>query len=96
MLVQLSIYPMDRTHISKDIGEVAEMLANMGIEHQIGPVGTSIKGDCKELFTALEKCHNAIAGKHKRVVTTIVIDDDREDEHSLRGAVRSAEEARPN
>jgi len=90
MLAQFSIYPLGHTrHLSKDIARVVEILKATGLHFQLGPLSTSVEGDWNEVFQAIHKCHEEMATQHDRVITTIVVDDNRIAPHSLEEMVNS-------
>lgn len=91
MIVEFSICPMDDTHISSDIQEATHILADLGLDYQVGPMGTCVQGEWSEVLQAIEKCHKAIMVHHERVITSITIDDRKQSEHSLIGAVEAVE-----
>jgi len=77
MLAQFSVWPLDRPHMSEDITEVNELLNQFNVNHQVGPMGTTIEGDWQQVMAAVEACHNAVREKHERVLTSITLDDAR-------------------
>lgn len=89
MIVQFSINPMDSEHISKDIDQITDYLDEAGVEYSVGPIGTSIQGDWNSVMPVIQKCHQMIVDGHRRVLTSITIDDHKGKEHSLRGAIKA-------
>jgi uncharacterized protein (TIGR00106 family) len=94
MIVEFSIYPMDDTHISAELQEVTLILESLGLEYQVGPIGTCVKGEWEEVLQAIEKCHKTMMSNHERVITSITIDDRKKSEHSLIGAVEAVEKVK--
>lgn len=76
MLAQFSIWPLDNPHISKDIANVAQVLDQTGVHYEVGPMGTTIEGEWNDVLSAIQACHEALRTAHRRVLTTITIDDD--------------------
>jgi uncharacterized protein (TIGR00106 family) len=91
MIVQFSIYPMDSTHIARDVRKVVDMLRDVGLEPQVGPIGTCVEGEWATVMPAIQECHKMMAAAHERVITTIIIDDHGLAEHTIRGAVKAVE-----
>jgi uncharacterized protein (TIGR00106 family) len=97
MIVQFSIFPLDTPHMSDDVRQALEKLSDLGVEHQVNPMGTCIKGPWEKVMPAIYECHRAAMKEHERVITNIVIDDHGPQEHSLKGAVEAVvDEARPS
>lgn len=92
MLAELSIYPMNTDHMSNDVARVVEVLDKMGLEYRLGPMGTSIEGELQELLVAIQRCHEAVAGGHDRVITTVVLDDHKSKSKRLGEMIASVEE----
>ncbi len=91
MIVQFSIYPMDSTHIARDVRKVVAMLKDVGLEPQVGPIGTCVEGEWAQVMPAIQECHRMMAAAHERVITTIIIDDHGAAEHTIREAVDAVE-----
>lgn len=91
MLAQFSIYPMQAAHMSKDLARVISILEETGLEYRLEPMGTCIEGKLEEVLTAIQRCHQALACNHDRVVTSIVLDDSKAHPHHLTEMVASVE-----
>ena len=92
MLAEFSINPMNTEHMSKDVARVIETLQATGLDYRLGPMGTCVEGDLEQVLTAIRRCHQAVAGNHERVITTIVIDDRKNQPHHLSDMVASVEQ----
>ncbi len=92
MLAEFSINPMSTEHMSRDVARVIETLQGTGLEYRLGPMGTCVEGDLEQVLTAIRRCHQAVAGNHERVITTIVIDDRKNQPHHLSEMVTSVEQ----
>jgi uncharacterized protein (TIGR00106 family) len=92
MIVQFSVNPMDSEHISEDIGKITAYLDKVGLDYDVGPIGTSIQGEWDTIMPVIQKCHQMIIRDHARVLTTITIDDHKYKEHSLETSVASVTE----
>jgi uncharacterized protein (TIGR00106 family) len=60
-----------------------EILEDAGLDYRLGPVSTAVEGDWEQIMSALHRCHQTMCENHKRVITTITIDDRREQPHHL-------------
>ena len=76
MLAQFGIWPLDRPHLSDDMASISQVLDQLGVRYEIGPMGTTIEGEWHEVMDAIHACHEAMRGPHQRIVTNITIDDD--------------------
>jgi len=83
MLAQFTIYPTDETHMSRDVALIVEILASAGLEFRLGPMATAVEGNWDRVMTAIRHCHEAMREQHPRVITTITIDDRKEQPHHL-------------
>jgi uncharacterized protein (TIGR00106 family) len=80
---------MDSEHISEDISKITAYLDKMGLNYDVGPIGTSIKGDWDTIMPIIQKCHQMIIRDHARVLTTITIDDHKYKQHSIETSIAS-------
>jgi uncharacterized protein (TIGR00106 family) len=92
MLAQFSIYPMQTEHMSKDVATVIETLESTGLDYHLGPMSTAVEGGWEQVLAAIQRCHQAVAKDHARVITTIVIDDRKHQPHHLAEMVSSVEQ----
>lgn len=83
MLAQFTIYPMDETHMSRDVAQILEILDAAGVDYRLGPMGTAVEGNWEQVMPAIRRCHEAMRAEHPRVITTITIDDRTEQPHHL-------------
>jgi uncharacterized protein (TIGR00106 family) len=92
MLAEFSMYPLDGVHMSKDVAKAIDILESAGLPYQLGPMGTSIEGDWDDVLPVIRRCHLAVAKDHGRVITTIVIDDRKNQPHALKEMVSSVDQ----
>ncbi len=73
MRAEFSIYPLspDQTTPAPAI----EGLEGSGPKVSLGRLSTVVEGTWNEVLATIQRCHQAVARTHERVVTTIVIDD---------------------
>jgi uncharacterized protein (TIGR00106 family) len=91
MLAQFSIYPMQTEHMSRDVAKVVETLEGTGLNYHLGPMSTAVEGNWEQVLSAIQCCHQAVAKDHSRVITTIVIDDRKNQPHHLAEMISSVE-----
>jgi uncharacterized protein YqgV (UPF0045/DUF77 family) len=67
----LSVYPLRQEEVTPGIGAALDALAENGIEHETGVMGTMLWGDDDEVFKALHDAFHRAAsvGKTTMVVT---------------------------
>jgi uncharacterized protein YqgV (UPF0045/DUF77 family) len=87
MLAEFSINPVDSEHPTGDAARVDEELQASGLEYRTGPIGVCVEGEPEQVLAAVCRCHQAVAARHGRVITTVMIDD-RRPPHPAVGAER--------
>jgi uncharacterized protein (TIGR00106 family) len=83
MFAQSSIYPTQTELLSKDVAKVIEAVESTGLDYYLGPRSTSVEGDWGQVLAAIRRCHEAVGQNHDRVITTIVIDNRKNQPHHL-------------
>ena len=89
MIAEFSVHPADSIHLSKDLAHLAEILDQAGLTYRMGPMGTCVEGEWVPVMDAIGRCHQAMAAAHRRVLTTILIDDRHDHPHRLDDMVKS-------
>ncbi len=92
MLVEFSIYPLFKEHMSKDVAKVIETLQQTGLPYRLGPMSTSVEGDWDQVMEAIRRCHQLVALDCDRVLTIITIDDRKNQPHHLSDMISSVEQ----
>ncbi len=92
MLAEFSIYPMQTEHLSRDVAKVIETLEGTGLHYHLGPMSTAVEGNAEQVLEAIRRCHEVVALSHDRVITTIVIDDRKNQPHHLAEMISSVEQ----
>jgi uncharacterized protein (TIGR00106 family) len=83
MLAQFTVHPLDETHLSKDVAQMLEILDKEDVKYCLGPMATAVEGNWEKVMSAIRSCHDAMRGRHARVITTITIDDRKGKAHHL-------------
>jgi uncharacterized protein YqgV (UPF0045/DUF77 family) len=67
----MSVYPLRQTEVSPGIGASLDALAEIGVEHEVGLMGTLVWGDDERVFKALLEAFRKASsvGKTTMVVT---------------------------
>jgi uncharacterized protein (TIGR00106 family) len=92
MLAEFSICPLQTEHMSKDVAKVIETLESAGVQYHLGPMSTAVEGSWDQVMEAIRRCHQVVALSHGRVITTIMIDDRKNQPHHLADMVASVEQ----
>src|SRR6516164_4972157 len=92
MLAEFSIYPLQAEHMSKDVAKVIETLESAGVHYHLGPMSTAVEGNWEQVMEAIRRCHQVVALTHDRALTTIMIDDRKNQPHHLAEMVASVEQ----
>lgn len=67
---EISLYPLRVTDLSRPIDEFSRTLKAKGLEVQMGPMSSSIAGESKELFNALQEAFERLAEKYQVVMVS--------------------------
>ena len=92
MLAEFSINPLKTEHMSKDVAKVIETLESSAVHYHLGPMSTAVEGNWEQVMEAIRRCHQMIALSHDRVITTITIDDRKNQPHHLAEMISSVEQ----
>jgi uncharacterized protein YqgV (UPF0045/DUF77 family) len=66
---EISVYPLKTAELSGPVDEFCRILQTQGLEVQIGPMSSSISGECKDLFKAVQETFEQLAEKYQVVMT---------------------------
>jgi uncharacterized protein YqgV (UPF0045/DUF77 family) len=81
---EISVYPLNTTELSSPVGEFCRILQAQGLEVQIGPMSSSVSGECKDLFKVVQEAFERLAEKYQVVMTAKIsnacpeVNDDRQ------------------
>lgn len=77
MLAELEIVPIGTSSASLSglLAEVAKLIDQSGLDYRVGPMGTVIEGNWDQVMNLVKQCHQAILRSTNRVMTTIRIDE---------------------
>ncbi len=92
MLAEFSVAPLGQERgLSRDVARLQRLIAASGLPHQLHAMGTLIEGTTDEVFDLIKACHREMRQRHRRVVTTVKIDDCEGRMGALRGKVTAVE-----
>ena len=77
LLAELEIIPIGAPgpSLSAQLTEVAKLIDRSGLDYRVGPMGTVVEGDWDRVMTLAKQCHQAALASSGRVMTTIRIDE---------------------
>jgi len=94
MLVELSMIPIGSGEsLREPVAKVLDIIDRSGLPYQLTAMGTLIEGDWDEVMGLISACHQALRQSHRRVLTTIKIDDLEGAQGRLKAKVHSVESA---
>ncbi len=92
VLIDFSIFPVDKgTSVSPYVARVVDIIQKSGLDHQLGPMGTSIEGDWPEVTAVVDRCFEALQVDCERIYFTIKADYRKNANNRLQGKVRSVQ-----
>ena len=77
MLAELEIVPIGTNgpSLSATLAQVAGLIDQSGLDYRVGPMGTVVEGEWDRIMGLAKQCHHAVLQSTSRVMTTIRIDD---------------------
>lgn len=77
MLAELEIVPIGTSSASLStlLVEVARVIDRSGLDYRVGPMGTVVEGEWDQVMSLAKQCHQVLLQSADRVMTTIRIDD---------------------
>ena len=96
-VAQVSVVPVGTAgaSISRHVAHCLDVLDKTGLKYELGPMGTAIEGDLRDLLEAIARMHESTFGDDVvRVLTTVVIDDRRDKPLTMAGKLAAVRERR--
>lgn len=77
MLAELELVPIGTKSASLGtlLVDVAKIIDESGLDYRVGPMGTVVEGEWDQVMQLAKRCHEALLQSTDRVMTTIRIDD---------------------
>lgn len=70
-----SIHPIgEGDSLAEPISNAVKVIQKSGLEHEVGPSGTTIVGEWDEVMTVVERCHEVVGQDGTRVNSVLEID----------------------
>jgi uncharacterized protein (TIGR00106 family) len=96
-VAQVSIVPVGTAgaSISHHVAHCLDVLEESGLAYELGPMGTAIEGDLRDVLEAIARMHESTFGDGVvRVLTSITIDDRRDKPLTMSGKLAAVRERR--
>lgn len=75
VMVFFSVHPIGRGEsMADDVAEAVRVIRDSGLEHEVGPSGTTILGEFGEVMDVIERCHERLSEGGTRVNSELMID----------------------
>jgi uncharacterized protein (TIGR00106 family) len=75
VMVLFSIHPLDKgAHVGPWVARAVRIIRASGLEHELGPSGTTILGDWDAVFACIRACHEDLARDCVRVSSLVKVD----------------------
>ena len=58
---QVSVYPLRQPHLGPAVEDVRRALESAGLDPQVGPMSTFVRGDAERIFAALREAFESAA-----------------------------------
>lgn len=95
VVVEVTVVPIgtEGPSLSEYVARALKELEKLDVKYELTPTGTVIEGDLDEVLEVAKKMHESVFdGDIYRVVTTLQIDDRRDEELSIEGKKKSVNE----
>lgn len=91
MIAYLSVIPMGKEPLSKDVSTVIDVIDKSGIDYRLTAMGTIVEGDPDTVWSLIRQCHEKMRERADRVLTHISIDDRKDEVDAIRSKVDDIE-----
>lgn len=92
LMVLFSIHPIGKgEHVGKWVARAVAVIRDSGLEHELGPSGTTILGEWDEVFACIKRCHEVVGKDAARVSSLIKVDQWDHTSGAIRAKVRRVE-----
>jgi uncharacterized protein (TIGR00106 family) len=89
-IVEVSVVPVGTgdTSVSRYVTAALEVVKESGLDYDVNPMGTCLQGDWDKVFSAIRTIHERLVQMGcQRIVTTIKVDDRRDEPMPMRNKV---------
>ncbi len=77
MIVQFTLTPIGTKSesLSDILSKALSPIAESGLPYKVGPMGTAVEGDWKQVMDLIDRCRKACLDQCERVSIAITVDD---------------------
>lgn len=93
LLIDFSMFPLDKGEsVSPYVARLARVIRESGLSHKLGPMGTSIEGEWRQVMAVVAHCFEELSADCDRVYFTIKGDYRKKGKDRIRAKVESVED----
>ena len=97
LLIDFSMFPLDKGEsVSPYVARVVRVIRESGLQHKLGPMGTSIEGDWRQVMAVVAHCFEELSKDCDRVYFAIKGDYRKKGEDRIAAKVEAVEEKLEN
>jgi len=75
VMLFFSIHPVGNgAHFAEDVARAVQIIRESGLQHELGPSGTTILGEWDDVMACLKACHESLLEDAPRVSSVIKVD----------------------
>lgn len=75
VIAELSLFPVDKgKSLSPYVARVIDVIRQSGLNFELGPMGTCIEGDWKDVIQVIDRCFEAMRSESERIYMTLKMD----------------------
>lgn len=90
LLAELSIWPMDKGEsVSVYVARCVEIIDQSGLAYQLGPLGTTIEGEWRQVMEVVNRCFEVLEKDCNRIAASLKMDWRRGRVHGIEQKLRS-------
>ena len=93
LLIDFSIFPLDKGEsVSQYVARAVRVIQESGLPHKLGPMGTSIEGEWRQVIAVVTHCFEEISKDCDRVYFAIKVDYRKKGKDRITAKVESVKE----
>lgn len=75
LLAELSIWPMDKGEsVGAYVARCVEVIERSGLSYQLGPLGTTIEGERRQVMEVVHRCFEVLEPDCNRIAASLKMD----------------------
>jgi uncharacterized protein (TIGR00106 family) len=93
LLIDFSMFPVDKGEsVSPYVARLLKVIRESGLQHQLGPMGTSIEGEWHQVMAVVTHCFEELSADCNRVYFTVKGDYRKKGKGRITSKVEAVEE----